>query len=225
MKNLLEKRFQAHNLSRLSALIFDMDGVLCHTMPYHIQAWKTYVEQTPELNSEIDIAQLATMGGKRNSELLPELLGRSVSAAEVERWGQGKEAVFRELIRDRLTPLPGLVEFLKQAQREGYKIGLGTSACKENMDAILDGQNLRQFFHTLVMETDVQRGKPDPQCYQLVAERLGVSPQECLVFEDAIAGVQAARNAGMACWGVLTTHSFLELKEAGASHCIEDFLN
>lgn len=220
---LLEIQFQKQNLTDISALIFDMDGVLCHTMPYHIEAWKTYVSQTPELTSEIDLAQLENMGGKRNCELLPELLGRPVSAAEVERWGNGKEAVFRELIRDRLVPLPGLIDFLEQAHREGYKIGLGTSACKENMDAILDGQQLRHFFHTLVMETDVQRGKPDPQCYELVAERLGVLPKQCLVFEDAIAGVQAARNASMACWGVLTTHSFGELKEAGASYCLEDF--
>jgi beta-phosphoglucomutase len=206
----------------LAAIIFDMDGVLCDTMPYHLKAWDIYVAQTPEL-AVTQIEDLSRMGGKRNSELLAEVLGRPVTAAEVKRWGGEKEAIYRDLIQDQIVWLPGLVDFLRSAQAAGIKLGLGTSACKENTDLILSHEALSQFFTARAIETDVQRGKPDPQVYLLVAERLGVDPAHCLVFEDAVAGVQAAIRAGMACWGVLTTHTAAELKAVGAEVCIQDF--
>lgn len=206
----------------LKALIFDMDGVLCNTMPYHLKAWGQYIAQTPELPDEM-VKHLPQMGGKRNSELLHELLGEQISDAEIQRWGSGKEAVYRDMIRREITWLPGLVEFLRKSCSAGFKLGLGTSACWENVDLLLAHENLRDFFAATVIETDVQRGKPDPQCYLLVAERLGIEPNQCLVFEDVIAGVKAARNAGMRCWGVLTTQPESELLAAGAECCIHDF--
>lgn len=206
----------------LEAIIFDMDGVLCDTMPYHLKAWEMYVAQTPAL-AVTQIEDLSRMGGKRNSELLAEVLGRPVTAAEVKQWGGEKEAIYRDLIRDQITWLPGLVDFLQSAQAAGLKLGLGTSACKENTDLILSHEGLGQFFAARAIETDVQRGKPDPQVYLLVAERLGVDPAQCLVFEDAVAGVQAAIRAGMGCWGVLTTQTALELAAVGAEACIQDF--
>jgi HAD superfamily hydrolase (TIGR01509 family) len=204
------------------ALIFDMDGVLCDTMSHHLKAWEIYIAQTPAL-AQAKVEILPNMGGKRNTELLPELLGRPVTAAEVEHWGAGKEAVYRDLIRGDIAWLSGLLAFLNAAQATGLKIGLGTSACRENVELLMAQDDIDQFFTVKVMEQDVQHGKPDPQVYQLVAERLGVSPDKCLVFEDAVAGVQAAQNAGMACWGVLTTQTEMELTEAGASLCLSDF--
>ena len=206
----------------LQALIFDMDGVLCDTMPYHLEAWVQYVDEHPELIG-VTRERLSQMGGKRNQELLNELLEHPASEADIHRWGAEKEAIYRDLIRDQIAWLPGLVSFLRQARDIDLKLGVGTSACKENVELLLGHQSLGDFFEARVIETDVQHGKPDPQCYLLVAERLGVSPQNCLVFEDAIAGVQAALNAGMACWGVLTTHSDEELIQAGAEICVEDF--
>ena len=214
--------FQLPSQQPLQALIFDMDGVLCDTMPYHLDAWVQYVAANPQLVG-VTRDRLAQMGGKRNQELLQDLLANPASVAEIQRWGAEKEALYRDLIRDQIEWVPGLVEFLQSADDRSLKLGVGTSACQENMELLLAHQNLGRFFAAQVMETDVQRGKPDPQCYLLVAERLGVAPQNCLVFEDAIAGVKAARNAGMACWGVLTTHSAAELTTAGATVCVEDF--
>ncbi len=204
------------------ALIFDMDGVICDTMAYHLQAWDTYIDRTPALQG-VDRSKLKTMGGKRNSELLPELLGRSVTETEVLALGQSKDAIFRELIAPELTGLAGILEFLQQATATGLKLGLGTSASQENVDLIMSWNDIGDYFPVRVTEVDVQRGKPDPQCYLLVAERLGVNPENCLVFEDAVAGVEAAWRAGMACWGVLTLHTQGELQAKGASVCIEDF--
>lgn len=204
------------------ALIFDMDGVLCDTMPFHLEAWLQYSATIPEL-AAASRERLEQMGGKRNEELLPELLGYPVADRDIQRWGSEKEAVYRKLIANEIVWMPGLIPFLQQAQTTGLKMGLGTSACRENVDLLMHQDQLGNFFATQVIDTDVKRGKPDPQCYLLVAERLGVAPDRCLVFEDAIAGTQAARNAGMRCWGVLTTHSEAELKQAGAEYCIQDF--
>ncbi|WP_299486511.1 HAD family phosphatase [Acaryochloris sp. IP29b_bin.137] len=212
----------ANSALPLQALIFDMDGVLCDTMPYHLDAWLQYSATIPEL-AVASRDRLEQMGGKRNEDLLPELLGRPVAAADIQRWGAEKEAVYRSLIKDEIQWMPGLIPFLQQAQAIGLKLGLGTSACRENVDLLMNQDQLGGFFAAQVIETDVERGKPDPQCYLLVAERLGVSPDQCLVFEDAIAGTQAARNAGMGCWGVLTTHTEAELIQAGAENCIQDF--
>lgn len=206
----------------LKALIFDMDGVICDTMPYHLKAWAQYIAQTSELPDSM-VEHLSRMGGKRNSELLRELVGEQITEAEILRWGTAKEAVYRDLIRHEIVWLTGLGEFLQKSRSAGFKLGLGTSACQENVDLLLSQQNLRSFFDAIVMEMDVQRGKPDPQCYLLVAERLGIEPSQCLVFEDAIAGVAAAQNAGMRCWGVLTTQPESELLNAGADYCIHDF--
>jgi beta-phosphoglucomutase len=206
----------------LQAVIFDMDGVLCDTMPYHLKAWELFVQQTPAL-AAIDQAELTKMGGKRNSELLPELLGRPVSEAEIQAWGSGKEATYRQLIQGQITWLPGLLSFLNAARAAGLKIGLGTSACQENVGLLMAQDDIAQFFPVRVMEKDVIHGKPDPQCYLLVAERLGITPDQCLVFEDATAGVQAARNACMHCWGILTTETEADLATAGANLCLKDF--
>lgn len=206
----------------LEALIFDMDGVICDTMPYHLAAWEKYIAQTPELPDAMQ-THLHRMGGKRNSELLRELVSNDLTDAQIHQWGSEKEAVYRELIRGQIVWLPGLVDFLAQARAAGLKLGLGTSACHENVELLLSQENLGQFFDALVIETDVERGKPDPQCYQLVAQRLEVNPQRCLVFEDAVAGVQAARQARMGCWGVLTTQAEIDLRGAGAQQCIQDF--
>jgi beta-phosphoglucomutase len=206
----------------LSAVIFDMDGVICDTMSCHLKAWELYIRQTPELASA-KIESLPQMGGKRNGDLLREILPQPPAESDIKRWGSAKEAVFRDLYREEIIWLPGLISFLNSLKVANLKIGLGTSACLENVELILNHENLGAFFDARVIETDVQRGKPDPQCYQLVAQRLGVSPESCLVFEDAIAGVQSAVGADMTCWGVLTTHTASELQAVGADICIQDF--
>jgi beta-phosphoglucomutase family hydrolase len=206
----------------LQALIFDMDGVLCDTMPFHLKAWAQYIAEMPELD-DAKVELLPQMGGKRNSELLRELLNKPLAEADIQRWGTAKEAVYRDLIRNQIAWLPGLEAFLQKARSAGLRLGLGTSACQDNVDLLLSHQGLAAFFEAKVIESDVEHGKPDPQCYLLVAQRLGILPDRCLVFEDATVGVEAARNAGMRCWGVLTTQPESALLGAGAELCIQDF--
>lgn len=206
----------------LQALIFDMDGVICHTMPYHLEAWRQYSQRVPALQN-IDRDRLEKMGGKRNTELIAELLDDPIDEADMFCWGMEKEALYRELIEGRVEFLPGLISFLRRAESQGLLLGLGTSACEENVDLILGHEDIGLHFPVRVTELDVMEGKPDPECYLLVAEQLGVSPSQCLVFEDAIAGVQSAKNAGMRCWGVTTTESDAALLKAGVETCIRDF--
>lgn len=206
----------------VQALIFDMDGVICNTMPFHIEAWLQYSQQVKAL-SHIDRDRLKGMGGKRNSELIEALVDEPVDEADMFCWGMEKEALYRELIEGKIEFLPGLVNLLNRAEDQGIRLGLGTSACEENVELILGHEELGLFFPVRVTEMDVMEGKPDPECYLLVAEQLGVSPRDCLVFEDAVAGVQSARNAGMRCWGVTTTETPAALMKAGAELCIQDF--
>ena len=127
----------ANSALPLQALIFDMDGVLCDTMPYHLDAWLQYSATIPEL-AVASRDRLEQMGGKRNEDLLPELLGRPVAAVDIQRWGSEKEAVYRSLIKDEIQWMSGLIPFLQQAQTIGLKLGLGTSACRENVDLLMN---------------------------------------------------------------------------------------
>ena len=208
----------------LQALIFDMDGVICHTMPFHVEAWLQYSQTVPALKN-IDRDRLDKMGGKRNTELIEELLDEPVDEADMFCWGMEKEALYRELIEGKIEFIPGLQALIDKAESQGFLLGLGTSACEENVDLILGHEDIGLHFPVRITEMDVIEGKPDPECYLLVAEQLGVSPSQCLVFEDAIAGVMSARNAGMRCWGVTTTESEAELLKAGAETCIKNFLD
>ncbi len=170
-----------------------MDGVLVDSMPYHIRAWEQYLRahgQDPE-------KLLARMHGKHNDELVREVFGRDLPLEEVKQMGSEKEALYRELIGEQLETqlLPGLREFLRETP--SFPKAVASNAEAANVDFVLEQARLRPFFRHALDGGMVQRGKPDPEIYLLAAEMLGVSPEQCIVFEDSQTGIDAAVAAGM----------------------------
>jgi HAD superfamily hydrolase (TIGR01509 family) len=119
--------------------------------------------------------------------------------------------MFRALYKDVIKPLSGLDNFLKELEDRSIPKAIGTSAPRSNVDFVLEHTHLRKYFTTILDQSDVEHGKPNPEIYLKVAERLGFPPQQCIVFEDSLSGVESAQRAGAKVVGVTTTHSQQEL--------------
>ncbi len=194
----------------LKAALFDMDGVIVDNNDFHRKAWQQFLNRHGMELTDSDYNR--RISGRVNSELMRMLFGDQLSEEEVIALGEEKEQIFRDLYEHHLRPLKGLREFLKLLKKAGFKLAVGTSAPVSNMDFIIDGLGIRGLFDVLVHQGMIERGKPDPQIYQLCMEKLSVTPQHSLVFEDSLAGIQAGIASGAEVIGVTTTHHGSELK-------------
>lgn len=205
----------------LAAAIFDMDGTLVDNMRFHVQAWVSLSRalglDTPEERFEREFA------GKRNEEILPALLGRPVPPEELVRLAERKESHYRELYAPHLTPVPGARELLGRLHGAGVGLAVASAAPRANRTFVLEGLALRPLFSHVIGAEDVTRGKPSPDIFLAAARALGVEPSACVVFEDAVNGILAARAAGMFAVGVSTLTPAEALREAGAQWVIGDF--
>jgi beta-phosphoglucomutase family hydrolase len=200
------------DLRSAHAFIFDMDGTLVDNMQWHAQAWATLLAEsgiTLDLNDFI-----VETAGMRNSEIAEKYLGKPGGLPNPSRHlrlFERKEALYRTLYAPHLRPVDGLAPFLTWASRLGIPMAVATAAPPDNIPYILDSLDLRHFFRVVVGAADVQRGKPHPDIFLKSAELLGIAPADCLVFEDSLNGLEAARRAGMAAIAVATAHTPAEL--------------
>ncbi len=197
------------------AVIWDVDGTLVDTAELHFQAW---VELARQLDKPFTRADFAATFGRRNPDIIHQLFGHHYTRPEVDELGNRKEELYRASARQGVSLLPGVRELLEAVQAAGFRQAIGSSAPRHNLDLILTLTETRHFFGAVVSMEDTQRGKPDPQVFQIAAERLSVAPAHCLVLEDAVAGVQAAKAGGMKCLAVrfVGHHSAEALAQAGA---------
>ena len=185
------------------AFIFDMDGTIVDNMGYHTQSWIRFFEQR---GMAIDADEFfRTTAGRQGKEIIRSRLGEDLDDAEVKRLNLEKEAVYRELYGPHRKTVKGFDALIKAAKEGGIKLAVATAAPVGNIEFTLDGLDLRRHFDAIVGAADVARGKPHPDGFLLAAEKLGAAPPECIVFEDAPLGVEAARNAGMRCVVLTTT--------------------
>jgi len=187
---------------KLCAAIFDMDGVIADNMSYHTKAWEQFIRKhAPNLA----IGDVTPHYGKTNADLMSHVFGRRLDDAEVERYGEEKERLYREIYAADMAPLAGLVELLKELKSAGLRAVVATSAPKSNVNFLLDGLKIRSLFDAVVDAGHVTRGKPHPEIYLKAAGKVGCRPEACVVFEDAVAGVEAGRRAGMVVVGIATS--------------------
>ncbi len=203
---------------KFCAAIFDMDGVIADNMVYHTKAWEKFIQK---YSPGLKIGDVSSKYGMTNSDLMSFIMSRKLTPAEVDRYGEEKERFYREIYAGDMAPLPGLVEFLKELKSAGMSAVVATSAPRSNADFLLDGLKLRPQFNAVIHAGHVTRGKPDPEIYLKAASRVGCRPDACVVFEDAMAGIEAARRAAMTVIGVATT--FTPEKLTGTRLVIRDF--
>lgn len=183
--------------------IFDMDGTLVDNMKYHTDAWQQMLREN---GVEMDAGEfLIKTAGRTNREIIPQIFA-DISEERLAELGDRKETLYRELFLQHRRPVDGAVEFLEASRELGVKMAVATAAPMANVEFILDGLDLRHFFEAVTTAADISNGKPDPEIFLRSAEKLGVEPRHCLVFEDALNGFEAAHRAGMKSIGIATVN-------------------
>ncbi len=178
-----------------SAIIFYIDGTIVDNMHLHAEAFGVFAARhgLPPLTT----ADRARLDGRRNSEIFPILFKREVSREEWQAYEHEKEGLYRELSKGRLSPMKGLAALIRRLTDDGIPVALATSAPKLNVEHTLAELGLAGAFPVIVRGDEVARGKPAPDVFIEAARRLGVPAENCLVFEDAPMGIEAAQAAGM----------------------------
>jgi beta-phosphoglucomutase len=186
----------------IKAVVFDLDGVIVDTARYHYLAWKRLADELGIKFTETDNERLKGVSRIRSMEILMELGGITLSQHEKERLANKKNAWFVDYV-ERMLPeeiYPGVAALITTFKQHGMRIALASSS--KNAKTVLQLLHIEHLFEVVVDGTMVVHSKPDPEIFILAAKRLGVEPKECLVFEDAEAGVEAALAAGMHCVGI-----------------------
>ena len=200
------------------AVIFDVDGVLVDSWDAHFRSWRDVLREHGLDMSEDEFGRTF---GRTSREIIRSFWGDEVDDATARAIDDRKEALYRDLVREAFPVMDGAVALIDALRAAGFVLGVGSSAPPENVVLSLEGLERREAFGAIVTGRDVTRGKPDPQVFQLAAERLGVAPGQCAVIEDAPAGVRAAAAAGMANVALLGTAPRETLLEAGACLTVE----
>lgn len=206
--------------NQVSLVIFDMDGVIADTTRAHKLAWREYLQNFDRKISNDEFLSIFGMG---NKELCNHLFpGIDLDAKKIRKIGVEKEALFRLHARGLLTTYSGFFEFLDFCDNKGIVMAVGSSACRKNVDFVLEELGITHRFAATVSADDVENAKPEPDIFLKAASITGTKPENALIFEDTPIGIRAAAAAGIRVGGLTTTHRAEQLCEA--DYVAVDFL-
>lgn len=201
--------------------LFDLNGTMIDDMHYHIRAWHGILNS---LGANITMAQMKEECYGKNDELLERNFPGRFTADEKYKMSISKETAYQDAFRPELALIKGLPGFLKRAYEHQVKMAIGSAAIMFNIDFVLDGLSIRNYFDALVSADDVSFSKPHPETYLKCAALLGVHPKDCIVFEDGPKGVESAANAGMRVVVLTTMHTKEEFGNYDNIICfVEDY--
>lgn len=205
-------------------VIWDVDGTLLDSGEMHYDSW---VRLAQDLGKPFTRDDFRTTFGRRNPEIIRLLFGEHYSDQEVADLGFQKEEYYRVAAREGLTLLPGVRTLLENLHAAGFKQAIGSSAPRQNLELLMELTGIEKYFEAVVGAEDTRRGKPDPQVFQVAADKLGLAPGHCLVLEDAVAGIEAATAAGMPSIAVTFVGHHLDndLIIAGAKRVVKSLEN
>ncbi len=211
-----------NHMSSIHAFIFDMNGTMIDDMHYHEQAW--YDVLVNQLKAHLTVEQVRHQIYGTAAEMFARIFGADAfSAEEIEAITLRKESKYREEFLPHLKLIAGLDAFLARAKEKHIPMAIGTAAPVLNVDFVLDNLNLRGYFPVVIGPDDVTKSKPDPEVFLKAAHRLGMAPENCLVFEDSPKGIEAAARAGMKAVGITSFHTAAELLSENVLFTIEDY--
>lgn len=195
---------------KAGAFLFDLNGTMIDDMQYHIRAWHDILNS---LGANISMEKMKEECYGKNEELLERIFPGRFSAEEKKIMSYEKEKAYQKAFLPELALMKGLPEFLKKVSDHKIKMAIGSAAILFNIDFVLDGLNIRPYFKAIVSADDVSFSKPHPETYLKCAALLGENPANCIVFEDAPKGVEAATNAGMRAVVLTTMHTEAEFSQ------------
>lgn len=200
------------------AVIFDMDGVIVDSNPFHKVSLHYFVRRYGHELSETELKE--RVYGRTNKEWLTDLFG-PLTPLQLKVLAEEKEGMYREMYRKDLSPVAGLIDFLKLLDQNKIQRAIATSAPIANVAFTLNGTGIRNYFPIILDESFVEKGKPNPEIYQKAAAALQRDPSACVVIEDSLSGIEAAQQAGCRVVGITTTHTPEELSHT--DYVIKDF--
>lgn len=208
-------------MAQLKGILFDMDGTLVDNLAYHFASFDEFIKRKGlTLLEPVSLR----INGMHSDDVFRILLGEEeCKKHSLDALNREKEEVYRDMYRGNVTPVAGLMEFLRAAKGAGIKCAIGSSGCRENVEFIIAELDIREFINASISGSDVSHGKPHPEIFTKAHEALGLKAEECIVVEDAVNGIIAGVRAGCKCLGITTTSSAEVLSEAGASVCAKDF--
>jgi beta-phosphoglucomutase family hydrolase len=209
MKTTIDQLISKWNIK---AVIFDLDGTMLDNNSYHLSAWRQYLT---DIGIQIsDEAYRKYINGRTNKDAIEYIYQRNMTSEEAMVYTLEKEAVYRRIYEPFIKPVEGLTALLEFLQAHNLPIGIATSGIRVNIDFMFDHIPIRKFFSAIINSEHITHGKPHPEIFLKTAEALQVSPEYCLVFEDAAVGVKAAKAAGMNVVALTTTQTAAELVES-----------
>lgn len=206
--------------SSQTAYIFDMDGVIVDNTRHHVLAWVEFARRHGGCITEQNVVDWM---GETGATYIRRIIGGELTPGEIRALAEEKEAVYREIMAPELVAREGLVDFLEGAAKTGIPCGIATGGPRENVDFVLDGLGIRGYFKCVVDASQYEHGKPAPDCYLKAASELGRPPAKCIVFEDALKGIAAARAAGMRVVAITGTNDAATLRAAEPFMVIDSF--
>lgn len=202
-------------------VIWDLDGTLVNTSNLHFHAWHQVMQERGLTFTHDDFARTF---GRRNPEILKLLIGDELDPTQIDTLGEHKEELFRAAAREQGIPLlPGATKLVHDLHQQGWKQAVGSSAPRANIALLLEITCLASHMDSIVAMEDTNAGKPDPEVFLKAAGKLAIPPAWCVVVEDAVFGVQAAKAGGMSCIAVRGGghSSWEDLEHAGADLVVE----
>jgi HAD superfamily hydrolase (TIGR01509 family) len=204
----------------LFGVAFDLDGTLIHNNDFHIQSWQIFYQKRnmPPLTKTEYLQQF---NGKTNADVLRYIFGTNISQEMIQAYTNEKEAIYREIYAPHIEPVNGLTDLLETLNNNNIPMVIATSGIKENIDFMLQHIPIQHYFKNIIYSAHIKHGKPHPEIYEKAVQELGLPPNCCIAFEDAVAGISAAKSAGLKVIALTTTHPPNEL--LAADKIITDF--
>jgi len=205
----------------VSGIIFDMDGTIVDSLPYHHEAWRIFFEE----NKVEDFSEkLKKYKGGGTLDLMKAVYGDIYSLEELKKMSDDKEIIFRDIYRGNIVPIDGYLEFLNEMKSKNILVGIASNAIKLNVDLTLKELGIYDLFDSIICGDEVNYGKPNPEMFNKTISYFKVNKANCLVFEDSIEGITAANNAGIKVIGVTSSNSSDVLKNAGCIETIDNYI-
>ena len=206
----------------VSGIIFDMDGTIVDSLPYHHEAWRIFFEE----NKVEDFSEkLKKYKGGGTLDLMKAVYGDIYSLEELKKMSDDKEIIFRDIYRGNIVPIDGYLEFLNEIKSKNILVGIASNAIKLNVDLTLKELGIYDLFDSIICGDEVNYGKPNPEMFNKTISYFKVNKANCLIFEDSIEGIAAANNAGIKVIGVTSSNSSDVLRKAGCVETINNYLN
>ena len=196
----------------IKAFLFDLNGTMIDDMDYHTDAWHQILNN--DLGASMSRQEVKMHMYGKGEEMLVRVFGEGrFTDAEMAELIRNKEQTYQDTFRPNLKLIEGLDAFLEKAHKKGIKMAIGSAAIEFNIDFVLDGLNIREYFPVVVSADDVKESKPDPETFLACMNRLGFKPEECIVFEDNPKGVESAQRGGMKSVVITTMHEEHEFED------------